>query len=279
MFDTKGKFYIDYVSNRANLELNWSGYDIPENYKKSTNKGLNLYSETDINYKYNSHGFRCDEFNLDSKFPILYTGCSFTEGTGLPLESVWAKKLHTKIENRMNMKIPYWNLALSGASLDVIANSLYWFFDTLKFTTVKYICILCPPFSRREYFYKTYNSKIWYHPKSPGVEDDSNIVDNLFSDFEFKKYQSLKNLALISSVARSVNAKIVLCQWVHNLDIENLDIPIIKSNFVDFAYINYPNPNLNVDLARDSTHPGPTLHEHICNKFYEEFFSRLKYDR
>jgi hypothetical protein len=62
----------------------------PEAYQRLVDLG---FLNTDIDYKYNSHGFRTAEF--DRKFDIVCFGCSFTMGTGVHARDTWPEQLST----------------------------------------------------------------------------------------------------------------------------------------------------------------------------------------
>lgn len=276
MFVNKDSYYNRLIANRANTELAWHAYDIPTNYLEVNSKGANIYPKEckELSYAFNNHGFRSDNFEEHSEFPILFTGCSYTEGIGLPLNKVWNNRLLYKIKSATGKNIPFWNLALAGAGLDSIANGLYW--HSIKFKRkLNYIVILFPPFARREYTYNTKGIKTWFHPQSPGLEDDSKVVDKLFMDLEFIKYQSIKNLMSIDAVSKSLNAKVVYSMWDFLGTSMATEVKIIQENFPDFQYIKYPDLKYDIDFARDSAHPGPSMHEKISQVFWDEYFKEL----
>jgi len=269
----KDSYYNSIISNRANTELSWHAYDLERNYLEVNSKGPNIYPKDcdEIRYKFNNYGFRSDDFDIDSDVSILFTGCSYTEGIGLPANKMWTNRLLSRLKAKTGKTIPHYNLALAGAGLDSIANGLYWYSTKFK-KHLDYIVILFPPFSRREYCYNTKDIKTWFHPESPGLSADSKVVDELFIDIEFIKYQSIKNLALIDSISKSLNAKVIYSMWdFPGIDTE-YEVNIIQQNFPDFEYIKYPDLKYDIDFARDSTHPGPTMHEKISELFFNEYF-------
>jgi hypothetical protein len=274
----KDFYYNSIIANRANSNLAWHAYDVPPNYLEVNNKGPNIYPKdcNDIRYTFNNHGFRSDEFDSYSDIPMLFTGCSYTEGVGLPVNKIWTTRLLDKLKVTTGKTIPHWNLALAGVGLDSIANGLYW--HSVKFKKqLDYIVILFPPFSRREYCYNTKDIKTWFHPQSPGLSADSKIVDTLFADKEFINYQSIKNLALIDAVAKNLNAKVIYSMWKFpgaGAEYE-YELGIIQENFSDFQYVKYPDSQYDIDLARDSMHSGPSMHEKISETFWDEYFSKL----
>ena len=71
-----------------------------------------------IEFKYNFHGYRTDNFNKELKEYIVIAGCSLTEGHGLQLEQTWGKKLEKKLNT------PVVNLAKGGANAEFVSQNL-----------------------------------------------------------------------------------------------------------------------------------------------------------
>jgi hypothetical protein len=274
----KDSYYNSMIASRANTKHLWHSYDVPHNYLEVNSKGPNIYPRNckEIVYAFNNYGFRSDEFDLNSDLSILFTGCSYTEGVGLPVNSIWSNILLNRLRVVTGKNIPQWNLALSGAGLDSIANGLYWY--SLKFKKkLDYIVILFPAFSRREFCYDTKDIKIWQHPKCPGI-NEGDVVDRLFADSAFIRYQSIKNLALIDAVSKNLNAKVIYSVWQGHETYTDHEDSIIQENFPNFQYIKYPNWKYNSDFARDSEHPGPSMHEKISEAFFEGYFKKQLYE-
>ena len=68
-----------------------------------------------ITYKYNSRGFRDDEWPADLSNVIWCVGDSFTVGIGQPFEEIWPRLLQTKIGKRCL------NISRDGMSNDTMA--------------------------------------------------------------------------------------------------------------------------------------------------------------
>ena len=103
-------------SSLADQELNWHGTDTEELYQKNLVKHpekIASWSNRPITYKFNSYGFRADEF--DSDHPgVVFLGCSHTLGIGLPVESTWAHIVST------SLKLRNFNLSIGGTSNDTV---------------------------------------------------------------------------------------------------------------------------------------------------------------
>lgn len=72
-----------------------------------------------IDYSFNSHGFRCDEFSNEDS--IIFLGCSFTAGVGLSLEDTFAYL----IAKKLNLKLINLGIGSSGVNTSYRLGS-YW---------------------------------------------------------------------------------------------------------------------------------------------------------
>lgn len=106
----------------ANQELDWLPMDTESLYKKNLIErynDLNKYGWIDskFTYKFNSYGFRSEEFNLDPS--VVFLGCSLTLGIGLPWDSLWTTQLAREL------KLQSFNLAIGGSSHDTAFRMAY----------------------------------------------------------------------------------------------------------------------------------------------------------
>jgi hypothetical protein len=243
---------------------------------------LNLRKKT-YNYKFNSHGFRCDEFTTASELPILFLGCSHTMGVGLEIEDVWSKVLLEKIKNYTGKKIPFWNLSIGGSSIDRQATVLEKYIHALN---PKLIFFLVPSMFRRHI---VLNDKVIdYKPTRMNVEHYGHSIirnvsraENVLLDEKYAAYESYKNLRLINTIAKLKKSKIY-----YHIGIENQE-----NNWAERRYSNDPDWNMikimcnrlsnfnnldvhfeNFDVARDGSHHGVISHR----KFAENVFEKIK---
>lgn len=147
MIDTKflNSPYLDY----ANQELNWLPADTEQLYKKNLRKKREIlekygWIDRSFTYKFNSHGFRCEEFD-NSQDSVIFLGCSITIGIGLPYEKTWAYRVakHLRLRN--------YNLGIGGSGLDT---SFRMAFRYIPFLKPKKVILLEPPPYRFELFSK-----------------------------------------------------------------------------------------------------------------------------
>ena len=194
------------ITCRASQTHEWCPSDSLEAYKNKNGNGPN-YSKTAFNYKFNSDGYRCDEFSTPSDLPILFMGCSMTEGIGLPLNEVWPHYILTNIRNlpqNLHKNIPFKTLAIGGSGIDFAARSLNQYVDKIK---PKYIIMLMSSIYRREFAVQdTTMTKFWL----PNQPSPLNGAPKVYTDFAYALYESYKSLTIINLIARLYNIKVFL---------------------------------------------------------------------
>lgn len=239
-----------FLSSRASKTFDWWPSDSLENYKEKNN----LYGKDDIKYSFNSHGFRCDEFSEPSSYPVIFFGCSITEGIGVNLNETWASTIHKRICNKVG-DIPFWNIAIGGTGIDTHASSLYWITKSIK---PKLIIGYVPPFFRREYKYKNNDRQFW----SPSSANNYSEIDLVMSDQDFISYQADRSLMIIDSLRRATQCRVILGHWA---DIKE-DIELVQK-YPDIIQVPQGNGKMS-DYGRDGSHPGPATHLRIANQFW-----------
>lgn len=103
------------LPKRANQHWQYTGMDHPA---KCLNKNHFLSYAHDINYDYNSRGFRDTEWPADLselKHAVWCIGDSFTAGIGSPVQFTWPQRLSVAINKRTI------NVSMDGASNEWIA--------------------------------------------------------------------------------------------------------------------------------------------------------------
>ena len=216
----------------ANLEINWLGMDSESVYNENLLSNYVLierhgWLNHDIRYKFNSHGFRTNEFNnLPS---IMFLGCSFTVGVGLPQEHTWPFIVSKKLSLEMI------NLGIGGIGEDGVFRIADYYVDKIK---PKILVFLQPPVGRLSLV--TEEKKIHYFRIM-----DFDLVPNDYKPF-YRDYIACEE-NLILSIKK------------HKMAIENI---CLKNN-IKFVYVDGIN---NIDLARDLTHPGIQSNSVFANK-------------
>lgn len=239
-------------------DLHWGSTDSEKNYYHNLKKyhGRMHYSATDITYNFNSFGYRSPEPQVNDMTPcVVYLGCSYTSGVGLPEHECWTTLVHKGIEASLGTSLGYHNLGASGASNDSIARrSLF-----LKAINPVLVFVFYTSILRREYIGRNnchYEDAYGPHRGAQAKQ----ILD--INDYNNDMYNFIKNKAFIESVC-SQKAPLISTSF------EPLPIP---SDAYFFKRPDY-NAGLGDPLARDMLHPGRIYHEKLANEFLQAFHS------
>lgn len=187
-----------------------------------------------ITYKFNSHGFRCKEF--DDAPCYIALGCSHTEGVGLPEDQSWPSQLSTKLD------YPVLNLGVGGSSFDTVVRLLDYYIDKLN---IKGVFILEPPANRFEFFEQTI-------PKTY-------MASNPRHELIYKQW-----VASEYNVENNVKKNRYATQWLCHKN----NIKLISFESQIAGEFLYENNELYFHRARDLMHHGKQTHQYISNRFY-----------
>ena len=233
------KFPVHLNSRFAGSVVTWHGSDSEKFFKKNTQNPAKLaYLEqmgwsdpTAINYKFNSHGFRCDEFSETDNFIAI--GCSYTQGIGLPLELTWPAILGKKLN-----LTPY-NLGIGGTGADTCFRLLDYYLPLLK---PKFIVFLCPPEARIEILLNGESEVFIPESMSPRYNPGDFYLSNWFMHQDNYKTNRRKNIMACKYLAYQYDTKILVSavdEW-----------PVTAS----------------IGFARDFLHAGPAAQELFVEK-------------
>ncbi len=242
-------------SNLANKTFKWMTADTEENYKKVIRTTEVPYGPTDIEYKYNNYGFRCDDFESWEKHPfrILYAGCSMTEGIGLPLKDIWPTLLHNKICETYGVKIPFWTVASGGTGIDQLVRHIYNVKDLLR---PQIIISYLPSKERRELAFETR-----WGPWSLETIEGRNT--KVFLDDRLIEYQTEKNIAMLDMMLKEIDCSFLFSSSMADFQIKDyIDNP---------RFIQRPHVPEQYDVARDGIHAGPNTNQIMADRAYDFF--------
>ena len=231
----------------SNRQLFWCDMDhedrwhtnmrTPDKFKILASNG---WDKSDIiTYKFNSHGFRCDEFSQEPG--ILTLGCSFTGGVGLPEDKIWP----TLVANQLNLKL--WNFGVGSASMDSCFRLLNHYISKLN---VKIVFFLTPGKNRFELFLPDGNIK-W---AIPGQQNIDNYQKNWYQNDQNSLQNYQKNIMAIRYLCQKNSVKLVEKNSFDHL----LQVP----GLTEFARA--------TDRARDLDHPGALSHKLCADIFLTE---------
>lgn len=210
--------------------------DTKENYERNTSTH---WAEHSLSYKYNSHGFRSREFELNTDKPILLTfGCSHTVGVGIPVEDNWPEQLGKKyFPNHL-----VYNAGLGGASADTVARLAVNLIPIIK---PDIVAILWPSLYRFETYHhgQNKNGTQFNGPWNPdGFElhfEDNNIYNN-----------QAKNKLIVN-----------LLKEVYNFKLIAIDVDKAISDHDHHGYLK----------ARDNQHFCGWWHRDVMEDFYQQY--------
>ena len=143
--------------NLRNTTDRWSGMDDHKTYIRLQQQNTTTYTEDDFFYKFNSLGFRSDEFDNTEDIKILYAGCSITEGTGLPVNHIWGSFLNDQISKETNKPIKFFSVARGGTSIDTIIRYAYIAIEHTDFKP-DFVYFMLPSVIRRELIFAEHGS-------------------------------------------------------------------------------------------------------------------------
>jgi hypothetical protein len=241
----------------SNQKSFWLGMDSQETYR-ARNTRTSTYSETDIVYSLNGHGFRSVEFGSHSGLSVLIAGCSWTFGMGMPADAIYGQLFVNRLAKTLDTPVTLYNLGVSGASNDQICRLLHQTIPRLRPTLV--LVLFTHP-ARREYITAD-NRRINYTPTARVKERLAGEVllhlNALSSKFDdqlnlFRNYKSIAALLRDTAWLYSFVTPILAEDCAFQLDRSRLAMPQSR-----------------VDRARDESHPGPETHKRICDSFWSQ---------
>lgn len=231
---SKNNFYhYPHYRWNAGQTLNWLPQDTEELYQYNLkHRYQDLVDQGWVNrtieYKFNSEGFRSDEFNVDSP-SVLTLGCSLTTGIGLPIEETWSYQL------AKSLGLSMYNLGIGGTSSDVAFRLGLYYIPKLKPQIVVFVPpdpyrfeVLVPSENYTHTICETYGP---WTPSSANTEHVEFYKKWIANDSNAYLNRT-KNILAIKHICKENNIKFVTASRHH----------LISSD--------------RPDLARDLSHPG-----------------------
>jgi hypothetical protein len=238
--------YNSYYKSLANQEVDFCSGDTQELYERNF---IEKYSELEkynwiknkFTYKFNSHGFRCEEFTEDPS--ILFLGCSCTDGTGLPVENIWASII------AQSLGLKSFNLGQGGGSNDTAFRLGYHWIPKLQ---PKIVILLTPEEARFEtvtpnQIYATHPSQF---PKNKYNEIESYALQ-WWSDDTNSYLNKMKNISALELICHKLNIKFIVRSVRNTM---------------------YHHTIYQRDFARDLGHPGVETNKKLAEFILREHF-------
>jgi len=245
----------------ASSELLWLPADSP-------GRASGAYKDVRITYKTNAHGWRSREIDLSSpNKKIMFVGCSFTMGIGLPYEDVWTSVATRHIEAALGEPVEQHNFGYGGHGNDFFAMVVHQVLPILK---PDLLVVLFSDLQRRTLFpkfgYRLTLMPNYVPPDAPAVHRAFLELQSDSNDFmDFTRHHTL-----IDAVAR-LNG----IPWVWQSKNGPEEWPplaqtakyVRTDNMIDCPFPAYgpsaTDEALKRDFGRDGLHPGP-----LSNKIF-----------
>jgi len=289
IFDILKRDMICSLDNRIDLNkaiIDNNNYYITENISSGD---MANDPSCKVIYRINSDGFRSDHFKKikNNETSILFGGCSWTFGEGIPEEYTWTRLLTNKIEKKIGTKINYFNTAYMGSSIDLIIRNIMAFIR--KYGAPTYIFILFPDMARKvkydennKKYVKAFPNPSWLSENDNHVQKkhtieyifENNLYDNFNLIYFLEDYCKLHNIKLLWSSWMTAEYEYYQQYKFNSFIIENdgkipyFDPSCPKESDRDY----YENIN-NLPywkIAKDNAHPGTAWTHFISNFFFEK---------
>jgi hypothetical protein len=245
-FNDDAVMYNSWYKPWANKTMQWVPADDEGRFKKNLKEKYdelakhNWINES-IDYTFNSHGFRCDEFTSD---PTLMTlGCSYTVGIGLPVESIWPELLAKKL----NMKCA--NLGIGGSSTDTAFRLCHGWIDIVKPKVVV--------------FFRTFANR-------------TELLTHNLATTNFGPWDTIEDSYLKNWFLREANASLNTAKNTMAIEYMCRERNIPLYIYDAFELLNGCHTTLgfeNQDFARDLMHFGKKSHLMAADKIYNDILS------
>lgn len=223
-------------SEYANKELFWLPTDTKERYNQNLKEHYNLldqfgWLDSTISYRFNSLGFRSEEFSQCDN--AVFLGCSHTVGVGLPIENTYPYY----VSKALGLKC--YNLGIGGGSLDLAFRLSYYLLKELR---PKIVFLLCPSRFRIELFEG--QDLISFLPADPTTHKNLSYFYKCFLENDTNHFMNQqKNILAIQHLCKNLDIKFVCIN----------DPQAIDKN--------------KIDLARDLMHKGPKSQFNLAQQF------------
>jgi len=269
----------DVITNPPNTETLVLCPDCIDHGCESNNKKRKYYPDSNISYSFNNESYRCDNFNLEkTNNNFLFSGCSYTFGSGLPYNSTWAYQLNKDLCGDQ-----FYNLGLNANSQKAIIYDIYNYIR--KYGKPKAVFILFPDISRVIGFVDSLSS---IEVKTRLLKEEYPNESSRFFTQDLLYFDFYNSICALEDYLKSIDVPFLWGTW-HQETEEVLNL--VSKNFNNYVKI-FTNSNSakyfkdvkienNMslrywDLSRDLTHPGIKTHMIIKNIFLYEW--KKKYE-
>lgn len=233
-----------YWKSFANQTVDWYQTDSEKQYQENLIKKPEKLKKwgwinNSFTYKFNSHGFRCEEFTDNDS--IMFLGCSVTLGVGLPNDIIYP----TLLAKSLNLKC--YNLGVGGSSIDTAFRIALIYLEKIR-----------PKIVVGTFLFPERTELLTHHgaiPFNPAMLDLKNLnkVNRQYTLDYYSKWIEVPENAYLNQIKNNL-AIANLCEQYNIKYVSQTTQPII-----DF-----------LTQARDLIHPGTEFHQKLFLKLLEK---------
>lgn len=246
-----------------------------------------LYSHETISegpyfdYKINSDGFRTEHLSKlnGENLNIVFSGCSFTHGAGLPSENAWPSKLIEKISSVSDKPVQSYNLALGGSGVFQTIKNLRVYID--KYGIPDYIFVLFPGFERTIKYQDQNGTKNFLKvtttpPHSDGYKNNK-AVRHFMDSYVIEEsiLFATEQINMMEFVCNRLGINLIWSTWAD--DYKRVCKETSFKNYLDvtsrerYKALENTHEESYWELARDLNHPGSGYHTVLADEFFNAF--------
>lgn len=239
-----------FATKYAGQTMAWCGYDSQELFEKNIqdpSKKEKLeesgWLDTPIEYRFNSQGFRCEEF--DDRPAGIALGCSITAGVALDAYDTWPSLLSRKLNTHI------WNLGVPSGAMTTCFRMLDHYIDVLK---PKFVVLLAPSKFRFEFMMADQQHCI-FMPN--GLQHQEKFAREWFFNDANSDLDSRKNMLAMQQICST--RSVPFYSWPS-------DGELFKQATRRNILLRGPQRI----IARDLLHPGGEKHRILSDLMYKE---------
>jgi hypothetical protein len=216
------------------------------------------------------NGYRTKHFAPfdNSKNTILFAGCSWTFGEGLPNEYIWPELVAKNFEN-----VDHYNIGYMGMSVNHIIKNVYSFIRS--YGKPKYLFICFPDMQRNIYYSEKRQVYIKAYASTKFIGHSDKDQEKYTLNFipENNLLLATTQISALEDYCSEAGINLIWTTWVYEdyeiykdlgfkflIDLDNAVNPGDYPNTKNLPYWKF---------AKDGGHPGTAYNAHISNKFIE----------
>lgn len=285
--------------DHADKSMMWESTDSEYAFNIRREQLDNRYTNTNVQYTYNSIGYRSREVSELNKDFMLCMGCSYTEGIGVDDADTWPARLETY------SGMHTFNMGLGGSSTMInLINSTQWINNPKRYPLPRCVVVQIPEATRTPRvvlkgqlaYENNWDTSIEVQGTTP-----SNNPGQLADDMMFDKWRNYRNTFplevpdpyTVKSYSKDetdpdispwflTSALMTSLQTMWNA----VGVPVLQMTYDDDGDIVY-NPNnvfritgaIQQDYGRDGSHQGPVTHQLLAEAIWPEIQELLEWEQ